>query len=237
MKQAFVIGSLIALIAFPAVADTWAWPDQMILGGFTVSAIRGTVNPDGTGSATGSVELPGTLGQKVTLTRSTRGDVSGNVAVSLRMSGSETQGAFLLDAHGLEGKGVTVRLTPRSIVEAQGVISTSGLFAGSGRLALGNVGVPVKFSISRDSLQVYGLTNVQAQADTPLATYAFTGDLEVSAPNGRLSIVAAGVVRRSGKLSNQVSTANVSDVQVNPNDGTGVATIDGVNVTLAFFRP
>lgn len=202
-----------------------------------MSAIRGTVSPDGTGSATGSVELPGALGQKVTLSRSARGDVSGTVSVSLRMSGSEIQGAFLLDARGLEGKGVVIRLTPRSIVEAQGTISTSGLFAGSGRMALGNVGVPVRFSISRNSLEVSGSTDVQTQADNPLATYAFSGDLKVSAPNGRLSIVATGVVRRSGKLSNQVSTANVSDVQVSPNDGTGVATIDGVNVTLTFFRP
>lgn len=239
MKNALLLCTLIAAVVLPTAvrADTWAWPEAMILGGFTVSGIRGSVNADNTGTATGTLELPGALGQRATLSRGASGDVTGSVGVSLRVSGAEVQGTFTLDARGLQGRGVTIRLVPRPIVEAQGTMSTNGQFSGTGRLALGNVGVPVRFSISRDALDLSGSTSVQAQADTPLATYAFSGDLKVSAPGGRLAIVASGAVRRSGKLSSQVSTSNVSSVQVSPNDGTGSVTIDGVAVILTFFRP
>jgi hypothetical protein len=238
MRYLLLVFALAAVAAGSgvAVADTWAWPSEMSLGGFTVSGIRGSVNPDGSGNATGNLELPGMLGQRATLSRNGGGVVEGSVAVSLRMSVCEIQGNFSLDAQGMRGRGATIKLTPRSIVEAQGTFTASGQFAGNGRLALGNVGVPVRFTVSRDSVDVSGSTSVQTQADTPLAGYAFSGDAKVTAPGGRLAVVASGSVRRSGKLSNAVSTTSVSNIQVNPNDGSGSVTIDGVNVTFYFFR-
>jgi len=217
-------------------ADTWEWPAEMSLGGFSVTGIRGSVNPDGSGGATGSTQIPGVLGQKVVLTRTARGDISGNVAVAARISGAEIQGAFALDAGGLKCRSAMIKLIPRSVIEAATTVSTGGQFAGTGRVVLGNVSVPVKFAISRESFSLGGSTSVQTQADTPLATYTFSGEMKLDAGGARIWLAAKGSVQRTGKLSNQVSTTRVSDVQVNVMEGTGIVSVEGVSVTLAFFR-
>jgi hypothetical protein len=237
-RTSLLLAAVVAVALAPAsVAQTWDWPAEMSLGGFSVTGIHGNVNPDGSGSATGSVQIPGVPGQKVALTRSARGDIFGNVSMAARVSGAEIQGAFALDAGGLRSRGAVIKLVPRSVIEAVIAVSTGGQFTGTGRVALGNISMPVKYAISRESFSLDGSTTVCAQADTPLATYTFSGDMKLDAGGARIWLTAKGSVQRTGKLSNQVSTTRVSDVQVNVMEGTGTVSVEGVAVTFIFFKP
>jgi hypothetical protein len=177
------------------------------------------------------------LSQKVALSRSVKGEIAGNVSMGARISGAEIQGAFALDAGGLKCRNATIKLVPRSVVECSATVSTGGQFSGTGRGALGNVSVPVKFALSRESFSLTGSASVQAQADTPLATYTFSGELRLDAAGPRMSVTAKGTVQRVGKLSNQVSTTRVSDVQVNATDGSGTVSVEGVQVAFSYFKP
>ena len=218
-------------------ADSWEWPVEMSLGGFTVTSIRGTVNEDGSGAAAGLVQIPGVTNQKVALNRSAKGDIAGVVAMSARMYGAEMQGSFALDADGLRCRVATFKTWPKPVIEAAVTVSTGGQFTGTGRVPLSSVSVPVKFTSAANTFGLDGTASIQTQADTPLATYTFSGELKLQGASGRLSMMAKGTVQRSGKLSNQVSASRVSDVQVNPVDGTAAVSVEGVSVTFNFFRP
>ncbi|MGC8862281.1 MAG: hypothetical protein ACP5R5_05820 [Armatimonadota bacterium] len=219
------------------LAQGWEWPSEMNLGGFSVTGISGTVNPDGSGTAVGQVQIPGVVPPKVTLTRSARGDISGGVSMAARMSGAEIQGPFTLDAGGLNSRAAVIKLVPRSVVDATATVSTGGQFSGTGRMPLGQLNMPVKFAVSRESLSVTGSCSVQARSDTPLATYTFTGEMKLASAASGLRLTAAGSVRRTGKLSDQVSTTQVTDVDVSIATGTGTVTVEGVAVTFSFFKP
>jgi len=217
------------------MAQTNEWPSQMNLGGFSITGIRGSVNPDGSGTATGTLDLPGVSGPKqVSLTRSSRGDVSGAVQISFRAFNCELQGSFTIDGSGMRGKG-TIRTPARPVQDATFSVLPNGRFNGSGKMDIG-AGMPVKFTFSASSLDITGSASVKTQSDTPLATYSFTGDVRLAIGGARVAITAKGTVQRSGKLSDQISTYTVSNVDVNPSDGTGRANIDGVNVMFDFFR-
>ena len=237
MDRLLVLLILAAGLSAGAGADTWEWPAEMSLGGFSVTGIRGSVSPDGSGAATGSVQIPGVVAQKATLSRSAKGDIAGGVSMAARVSGAEIQGAFTLDADGLKSRAATIKLVPRSVIDAAVAVSAGGQFSGIGRVALGNVSMPVKFAIARDSFSLTGTTPSEAEADTPLATYKFSGEIKLDATGVRIWITAKGTVQRIGKLSGQVSTTRVSDVQVNVVEGTGTVSVEGVAVTFIFFRP
>ena len=237
-RASILLAAVIALAAGSAcLAQGWNWPAEMSLGGFSVTGIRGNVDPDGSGSATGAVQIPGVPGQKVALTRSARGDISGQVSMSARISGAEIQGTFALDAGGLRSRSAAIKLVPRSVTDAATAVSTGGQFAGTGRVALGSLSMSVRFAISRESFSLGGTSSVQARADTPLATYTFSGQMKLDGGNAKMWLTASGTVERVGKLSNQVSRTRVSDVQVNVTEGTGTVSVEGVAVTFVFFRP
>ncbi|MCX8054012.1 MAG: hypothetical protein N3B12_09400, partial [Armatimonadetes bacterium] len=90
----FVITILAAIAVSALSAQTWEWPSEITLGGFSITSIRGSVNEDGSGTASGLVQIPGIAVQRVTLNRSTAGEIAGNVSMSARISGAEIQGGF-----------------------------------------------------------------------------------------------------------------------------------------------
>jgi len=237
VRKLLLTAAVAAGLVNACLGQNWSWPSEMSLGGFSVTGISGSVNADGSGTAVGQVQIPGVLAQKVTLSRSARGDISGSVSMAARISGAEIQGPFVLDAGGLKSRAAVIKLVPRSVTEAVTTVDTGGRFSGTGRVQLGSLSVPVKFAISRESLNLTGSCSVEARADTPLAAYTFTGDMKLAGVAGSMRLTADGSVRRTGKVSNQVSTTSVSDVEVNISDGTGTVSVEGVAVTFTFFRP
>lgn len=234
------IATLVTLMAFgcglagSAMAEAREWPGEMNLGGFAVSGIRGSSNADGSGSASGTLMLPVANNPRISLNRTSRGDVSGNLSLTARTAGYEIQGSFSLDNSGLRGRG-TVRTPAKPIADATFAVEPGGQFSGTGRMDLGAAGMPVRFSIGPGRASVNGSGQVQSQADTPLATYVFAGTLQVDGGGGNISLSAKGNIRRTGKLTNQVTTSQAS-MPVDPNTGVGRANVDGVNVAFEFFR-
>lgn len=240
LRLVFVVTLVVVMTASVAVrgalADDWQWPSQMTVAGFNISGIRGSVNPDGSGAAAGSLQIPGISGQPINLTRSARGDISGAMpSFNARAAGASIQGDLRLTGRGLEGRG-SIQGATKPIGDASIAVAPNGRFTGSGRLALGNLGVPVKFEVSGSTLGFNGSSPVQSQVDTPLAVYRFDGALKVDGgAGGKLGVVARGQVQRTGKLANQVTNQAVSDVPVNPSDGRATINVGGVAVTFKFF--
>ena len=221
-----------------AGAADWQWPTEVSIAGFNVTSIRGgSVDADGSGSAIGTLQIRGVTSQRVSLSRSARGDITGAISMNTRIAGVELQAGFALDSAGLKAKGATIKTAPRPITDALVSVDTSGQFNGTGKVELGAINMPARFTISGGSFGLSGSAATRAQVDTPLATYSFSGDLKLDASAGRLGVTAKGTVQRTGKLSNQVSSWQVSDVQVNPADGLGKVNVDGVDVVFDFFRP
>jgi len=233
----FIAVVIVALgaISAPLLADDWQWPSEMSLGGFRIAGIRGSINGDGSGSAVGTLQLRAGGDQRVSLTRSSRGDITGTVSMGARLAGGEVQGSFVLDAGGMKGVG-TVRSSPRAITDASFNVDPGGAFNGSGKIDFGAVGMSVKFSLTGGSFGLSGSVPRQAQVDTPLALYSFSGELRVDGNSNRVGLTARGTVLRTGKVSNQRSSTQVSDVQVSPSDGTGKVSVDGVSVMFDFFK-
>ncbi len=211
------------------------WPSEMNLGGFSIRDIRGSTNGDGSGTATGVVRVPGANDPRISLTRSARGDVTGSLNIGFRPFGYDIQGSFTLDGSGMRGRG-TIRTPIRPVSDASFTVDPGGQFSGTGRMDLGGTTIQVRFSITPGSLSMTGSAPARAQADTPLATYSFSGELRLDCSAQRPSLTAKGTVQRTGKLSNQVSVTSVSNVEVNPSDGVGKANIDGVTVAFDFLR-
>ncbi|MDH7601507.1 MAG: hypothetical protein QHI38_05090 [Armatimonadota bacterium] len=219
----------------PCAAQGWEWPEEMRLGGFSITNIRGTVNSDGSGEAEGIVSIPGIPGQKTRLRRSSDGDISAEVLMSARISGAELLGTYLLDAGGLRTRKAEIRLVPHSVSEVTASVDTSGRFSGTGKARLGRLLVPVKFSISRDSFVLEGAAEVRAQQDTPLAKYTLSGTLKLTTRPPQMLLSVSGSVERIGKLSNQSARLQVSNVPVDASQGTCSISMEGVVVTFDLF--
>lgn len=202
-----IAGLVMAATAQGVRAEEWQWPSQLTLARMSVTRIQGNVRSDGSGTATGSLQVPGMGSVPVSLNRSSGGDISGSGSVNGRASGVELQGNFNINANGLSG---------------------------DGRVRLGGLSVPVRLSSDGGSIGFDGSTQVDTQTDTPLATYRFSGSLIVDGNTNRLSITARGGVRRTGKLANQVTTYDVSGIPVG-SDGGGSANVGGVSVRFKFF--
>jgi len=216
------------------MAEAREWPGEMSLGGFAISGIRGGSNADGSGSASGTLILPVANNPRISLNRTSRGDVSGNLSLTARTAGYEVQGSFSLDSSGMRGRGM-VRTPARPISDASFAVEPGGQFNGTGRMDLGAGGIPVRFSIGPGRVSVNGSGQVQSQADTPLATYVFAGTLQIDGGGGSISLSAKGTIRRTGKLTNQVTNSQAS-MSVDPNTGVGRANVDGVNIAFDFFK-
>ena len=226
-----VIATGLIMAAVPGwCADEW--PAQVAVAGFTVNGIR----PESANSAKGMLQIPGAGGKEISLTRSSRDDIAGSGSISARVSGIDVQGSFKLDNNGLKCRGGVVKTNPKPITDADFTIGNRGELSGRGSIELGSNRISTDFSASGSSIRVTGSTSARASADTQLAKYSFEGNLELQGGSGgSVAVNAQGRVERRGKLAEQVTTYNVSSVQVNPSNGNGTANIDGVNVTFDFF--
>lgn len=216
----------------------WAaeWPDSTNISGFTVSGIKGTANSDGSGSGTGNVNLPGIGSKPINLTRSSSGEITGTTSFSVSLSGADISGSFRLDNSGFIGKG-TVKCSPKHIEDASISISTEGGATGSGNVSFGAVKMPARFDISGGSFGLSGTVPVKVSADNTLANYEFSGKMELSGSGGQMALTANGTVRRTGKLSSQVTEESVSNISINPSSGQSSVTVGGVAVSFSFFNP
>lgn len=218
-----------------AVAQDWSWPEQMKIAGFAVSGIRGSVNPNGSGTASGTVQVPGvSSGIPASLARTSGGDISATCSVNARVDGAEVRGSGVLKASGFQVTG-SVNGSLRTISDAVISVETDGRFQGSGRVLLNSLAVPVRFNISSAGYSFRGVVPVGSRFDTALALYEFEGTLSIDGGSGKLVPTASGTVTRKGKLSDQVSTHSVRGIAVNLSDGTGTADVGGVVLRFRFF--
>jgi len=227
------IGLILSLVSGAASAQ-WQWPPQMNIAGFAITDIRGSTGPDGSGTAAGTLQVPGLAAQKISLNRTPNGVITGVANVAARLSGADLQGRLSLTEAGLDGRGI-IQTTPRPVAEAQFAIDARGRIAGSGRVALGAMHAPVKFSTSSGAFDLTGSAAAQAAADTPLANYRFEGRIDLAAGAGRILATASGEIKRTGKLANQVTLHQVQGAAVNLIDGSSTMNAGGVNVAFKLF--
>lgn len=225
---------VLSVLCGAAAADGWTWPEQMNVAGFSVAQIHGSTNADGSGTATGALQLRGAAAIAVNLARTPAGAVSGTSTVGLRLAGAEIQGIGTLNSAGFRVAGVVLG-SVKPIADAVVSVDADGRFQGSGRVWLNALSLPVTLSISSAGFTVRGTAPVEVSCDTQLALYRFRGALDLDGGARRLVLTASGTVERTGKLADQVTTHKVSGVPVNVTDGTGPADIAGVVVPFDFF--
>lgn len=230
MRSTGLIAAFMVFLATSALGAEFQWPSQMSIGGFQITDIRGTVKPDGSGSATGRLQVPNLGTTSVRLSRSARGDVTGATSIDAR----DIQGSFTLSSSGLRGQG-TISCAPRPIVNASITIGPRGDASGSGRLELGRLGVSVDFSMSGSSCSFRGSTPVRAQVDTAVASYKFEGTLAVQSGGGRASGTVSGHVERTSKVGSQVTTFEISNTSVDLSNGQCTVNVGGVSITFSLF--
>lgn len=217
------------------LAEDRTWPDKMTIAGFEIVGIRGTDNADGSGTASGSLKIPGvSSAQPVSLTRSRSGEISAACSINFRAAGAELRGGGVLGSAGLKVTG-SLYVSGKTVAEVALTGDSDGRFEGSGRLQLGSVAVPVRLSLSSSDLSVSGSAQIDTETDTALASYRFRGQLAVGSQGGRLTAAASGTVTRKGKFSDQLTTHSVSNVPVGVGDGFGSADVGGVSVRFRFF--
>ena len=180
----------------------------MSIAGFDITGITGGVRPDGSGTATGMLRITGAKeDQKISLTRSARGEVTGAGSLSLKVLQTELKGKFTLTTSGLKGKGI-LKTATKAISYSTITARSDGLFTGTRS------------------------TTVKDQQDTTLATYHFEGKFSFKGKLTKIEIAADGTVRRSGKLANKTTTHRVAKASVNTSNGRCPVNIDGVTVTF-----
>lgn len=231
MRTKVLIAALLALVAMAAAGvRAEDWPSQTTVGGFQIVSIRGTVNANGSGRATGTLQIPSLGNTSISLTRSASGDITGSTSIDAK----GVRGSFTLSNSGLRGNG-SVDCSPRPIEGASMSISSRGDASGSGRMSLGRLSASVDFTVSGSSCTVSGSAPVKMQIDTQIATYKFDGRLALSGSSGRVSGTVSGKVERTGKLTNQVSTFNIPSTSVDISNGQCVMNVGGVSVTFTLF--
>lgn len=230
MKTIALIAGLIILTAAGSWAADWQWPTQMSVGGFQITNIRGSANADGSGGATGTLQVPNLANTSVNLTRSSRGDITGSASIDAR----GVRGSFTLSNGGLRGRG-SVDCSPRPIDNASIGISPRGEASGSGRMGLGRLSASVDFSVLGSSTTVSGSAPVRAQIDTAVASYTFDGRLSLQGSSGKVSATVSGRVERTSKLANQVTRFNIPSTSVDISNGQCTVNVGGVSVTFSLF--
>ena len=218
-------------MAAPGVcAADWQWPAQMALGGFALTGVSGSVKADGSGGATGTLQIPNLGNTAIKLTRSARGEIAGRASINTRL----VRGDFTLSNNGLRGSG-TIDCSPRWIGSSAISISPQGETSGNGRMDLGRLSATVDFSASNSSCSVSGSAPVSAKIDTSVATYKFDGRLVLVGGSGRMSGTLSGRVERTSKLASQVTTFNIPNTSVDMSNGQCSINVGGVSVTFAVF--
>lgn len=230
MKTVVVLVSLIILSSICAHAADWQWPEQMTIGGFRITDIRGSVGSDGVGSAIGGLSIPNIGSTRVNLTRSARGEIAGGLSLDSR----SIRGSFKLSDRGLQGS-ATIECPPRSIDSSSVEITPRGDAKGSGRVALGRLSAAVDFNVSGSSCSVDGSVPVRVQADTAVATYKFDGTIALTGGSGRMSGTVSGSVERTGKLTNQITSFNIPKTSVDLTNGQCAVNIGGVGIIFTLF--
>ncbi len=134
-RHALICVLILSISAAPAVAADWTWPERMKIGGVTVANIRGSVNADGSGTATGKVQA---VDVGVRLVRSARGEISGSGAASFGMGGAEIQGMGVVGSGGFRVTG-SVQGSVKTITDAAMSVNDEGRIQGSGRVFLGGL--------------------------------------------------------------------------------------------------
>lgn len=234
MRIIAIIICIVILAATSALAADWEWPTQMTIGNFQVSGIRGTANPNGSGSATGMLQISGMGSSSINLSRSAQGSITGSASIDARISSGSLRGSFTLSERGLDGRG-TVECSSKSIASSDIRISNRGEARGSGRMSVGRLSAEVDFTASGSSCSVSGQAPVSAQVDTPMASYKLDGRLTVRGSGGSLSGTLSGQVQRTGKVSNQVTTSNVPNTRVDLSNGQCTVNVGGVSVTFSIL--
>ncbi len=230
-RYASICVLILSIFAAPAVVADWTWPERMKIGGVTVANIRGSVNADGSGTATGKVQA---VDVGVRLVRSARGEISGSGSASFAIGGAEVQGMGVVGSGGFRVTG-SVQGSVKTITDAAMSVNDEGRIQGSGRVFLGGLAAPVSFNISRSGFTYRGSVPVEAQSNTPLALYNFRGSISLDGGVGSLGLVASGTVVRKGKLADQTTNYSVSGIAINLSDGSGSADVSGVRIRFKFF--
>lgn len=230
MKSIVLIASLIILILMVSSAYAADWPSQADVGGFRVTNIRGSLDTNGSGTATGMLQIPNLGNASISLTRSSGGDITGGTSIEAR----PVKGTFTLSNRGLSGRG-SVDCSPRPIDDAAISINPRGQASGTGRMNLGRLILSVDFTASGASCSVSGATPVNARVDTAVASYKFDGRLSVQGDNGRASGTVSGKVERTSKLANQVTTFRIPNTSVDLANGRCTIDVSGVSLTFGLF--
>ena len=226
------IAFIAILIALTISTAAWAedWPSQVSLGGFQITDVRGSANADGSGTATGTLQIPKSGNANISLTRSSRGDITGSASIDAR----GIRGSFTLSSSGLRGNG-SVDCSPKPIEGASINISARGDASGSGKMSIGRLSAPVDFDTSGSSCNISGTAPVKAQIDTQVASYKFDGRLGLSGSSAKVSAKVSGKVERTGKLTKEVTTVNIPSANVNLSNGQCTVNVGGVSVTFSLF--
>lgn len=227
MKTTAVIAALVMIMAAGAYAADWQWPAQMSLGGFQITEIRGSVGANGSGTASGTVQVPNLGNGKANLTRSARGDITGSATLDTR----NLRGSFSFTSSGLRGRG-TAMCFSRQIDSPDISIDSRGEARGNGRIDVGRSVVQVEFALSASGCRVNGEMPLTLKVDTAVATYKFDGRLRIRSGAG-LTAVVSGKVERTGKLSDQVTSYSIPETTVDLSRGQCTVNVGGVSVTFS----
>lgn len=234
MKATAILTALVILVATGVSAADWQWPASMSLGGFQISGISGSVNANGSGSATGTLDIPNLGDYRVNLSRSPQGSVSGGFSLDARISGGSLRGSFSISNSGAKGRG-SLQCGSQTIDASDMDITNRGEARGGGRLSLGKLNPQVDFKASASSCSFSGEAPVSAQVDTPMASYKLNGRLSVRSSGGPVTASLSGQVQRTGKVSDQVTTTNIQNARVDLPSGQCTVNVGGVSITFSIL--
>lgn len=225
-----LIAVIVAATFSAAAAD---WPASMEIGGFTVSGISGTSNPDGSGRATGKITIPGDGGCQVDLTRGPGGGVSGSTRSSFSICGVKIEGSLMLDERGMQGTGV-IYTTGKPITDANITVTPQPGLSAKGKVEFSSAfSVNVTCDGGSQGISVHGSSPKQATLDTALAVYSFRGDIDVTASGQALAVTANRVfVERKGKVGGVTSSFGPLSCPVDISSGEANLNLGGTNVVI-----
>lgn len=219
----------IGLISMPALAD---WPKSFEVGGFQITGITGSTNQDGSGRATGKLNLRGGGALPIDLSRTSAGVVTGSSRAGFTVGSIRIDGSFILDRRGLQGTGI-IHTQGRPITDANITVSPRSAATARGRVRLApGMDVNVTCEVGQQGAITRGSTNRQVSIDTPIAVYTFKGNIELSSAGTALAATAKGTIERKGKIGGVVSSFGPLTFNVEIATGKANLNIAGTNISL-----
>lgn len=232
MNRPFWIVLIVLCVCTALTAPAFAqWQTSMEIGGFSVTEIKGEIGADGSGRATGKLQLPDSGSCGVDLTRTASGVVTGSTRSNFTVNSIRIEGGFLLDRNGLRGTG-TLYTRNKSVSDANISMNSRGEVSGQGKVRFGSdFSIDVDFTVNRSGINISGTASRQVSIDTSLAVYVFKGDIELSSSGDSLVTVAKGSIDRKGKIGGVVTTFGPLTFNV---DATGKANpnVGGTNIAI-----